>query len=554
MLCLVATYEQTSVRLPVAGGTMRLGSSADNDLRVTFPGISRLHAFVERVPEGLRLRDAGSKNQFYLDGRRVPEVVLSPGMVVQVGRAFLSVDEISSADTQIGIAVAPATESTQPPQTIVPALALVRLLETNPRIDLQFAIGRVRDVLGADTVVVASNEPDLPLLASSGPLLDDSQSWFDTPAGLSRTANGTLFCARSAARLLIATFPSIAEQWQVDLCEFVAAKVLSVPPAHEATDETGRLRIPPEMVIGDSPAMRALRTQLEATISTRLDVVLTGETGTGKELLARVIHDSGPTKNGPFVAINCAAIPAELLEAELFGVARRVATGVDPRPGRFQQANGGTILLDEIGELAAPLQAKLLRVLQEREVLPLGAAKPERIHVRVIAATNRDLLSLTRAGEFRSDLYYRLRGLQFHLPPLRERREDIPALVAAFAQRAATVHRRSIRGVSRKVVRLLMQHDWPGNIRELQREVERAVLLCSRGGVVQAEHLDLPAAHEDASIDGVLSLRQQIERAERDAIVAALRASNGNKSKAARLLGITRNGLALKLARLGIAQ
>ncbi len=305
-----------------------------------------------------------------------------------------------------------------------------------------------------------------------------------------------------------------------------------------------------------------------------MDVLLLGETGTGKELIARLVHASGHSAKGPFIAINCAAIPSELLEADLFGVEARVATGVDPRPGLFAKAEGGTLFLDEIGDMAERLQAKLLRVLQEREVLPVGAHHPKKIHVRVISASNKDLAARVEAGTFRDDLYYRLRGLQFHLPPLRERKEDLPSLVLAFAQEGAKRYDKEIRGISRKALELLTAYAWPGNIRELKNEVDRAVLLATDGGHLESDHfgpvkyavehsrantpqndaaMTTGSAHAvEASASGALHGR--VDAVEREAILEALRATHGNKSKAAQLLGITRNGLALKVKRLGIKE
>jgi two-component system response regulator AtoC len=373
---------------------------------------------------------------------------------------------------------------------------------------------------------------------------------------------------------LVAVFPVGFRTlpWIHDFLEFAAHRLLrdTTPPASETPAPTdGDLVVPDGMVIGDSPAIAKLMTNLRATVRSRLDVLLLGETGTGKELFARLIHASGPSATGPFVAINCAAIPSELLEAELFGVVGRVATGVDPKPGHFLQADGGSIFLDEIGELTDPLQAKLLRVLQEREILSLGALAPRRINVRVIAASNSDLYGRTRSGRFRADLYYRLRGLQFHIPPLRERPEDIPALVLSFVSRACTTYGKSIAGVSRRALSLLMTHSWPGNVRELQNEVERAVLLCHTGGVLQSEHFapvkrlvetappateapdsdsDTPPRIEDAPLD----LQARVNAVEKQAILDALRQTLGNRSKAAQLLGITRNGLSMKMTRLGL--
>jgi transcriptional regulator with PAS, ATPase and Fis domain len=323
------------------------------------------------------------------------------------------------------------------------------------------------------------------------------------------------------------------------------------------------------MVIGASAAMRDLLQQMSATVSSGIDVLLSGETGTGKEFLARIVHDSGPTRHGPFVPINCAAIPGELLEAELFGVERRVATGVDPRTGLFIEADRGSVFLDEIAELPERLQAKLLRVLQEREVLAVGATRPRKISVRIISASNQDLPRLVVEGRFRADLYYRLQGLAFHSPPLRDRREDIPALALAFLVRGADEYGKNIAGISNAAIELLQLHAWPGNIRELQTELRRAVLVCPNGESVQKEHfvslsrIRVPSVPEKAQMmpgvaetsdgeAGVVLLRERLATIERAEIESAIRAAGGNRSLAARVLGITRNGLAHKLTRLGL--
>ena len=362
------------------------------------------------------------------------------------------------------------------------------------------------------------------------------------------------------------------------------------------------LVIPPGMVVGGSGAIQALLSQVRATVRSGMDVLLTGETGTGKELFARMIHTSGLHPEGPFVAINCAAIPAELLESEFFGVQKGVATGVDPRPGRFLQADGGTIFLDEVSELADHLQAKLLRVLQEHEILPLGASAPRKISARVVSATNQELDERMKKGRFRADLYYRLRGLQFHLPPLRERRDDIPELIVAFAMRFEEESSKRIRGVNRRALDLLLAHDWPGNVRELENDVRRAVLTCHDGGVLEPSHFgpvrwvvepwkDRPEAYAAEGQSGqpgqvvqagqgtppsaaaraadgtspaperlpstsrmraVRPLHEVRDEAEKKAIELALEKTRGNKSLAARLLDISRNGLAARMRELGL--
>ncbi|MDQ1348379.1 MAG: hypothetical protein QG573_1753, partial [Acidobacteriota bacterium] len=380
--------------------------------------------------------------------------------------------------------------------------------------------------------------------------------------------------------------------WKLDFFDYLAEKLV---PAHRkpatapiparrgagvagvanGADDTDPLRLPPELVHGGSVAMDKLFHHLRATVQSTMDVLLLGETGTGKELIAKLVHASGHSAKGPFLAINCAAIPAELLEAELFGVEARVATGVDPRPGLFAKAEGGTLFLDEIGDMAERLQAKLLRVLQEREVLPVGAHQPRKIKVRVISASNQNLAARVEAGTFRADLYYRLRGLQFHLPPLRERKEDLPALVLAFAHEAAQRYGKEIHGVSRKAIELLTAYGWPGNVRELKNEVDRAVLLATSGGHLEGDHFgpvkyaveqgraaalqagllhgSTPAAVPPQNEPAHRVLHSRVDAVEREAILEALRTTRGNKSRAAHLLGITRNGLALKMKRLALS-
>src|SRR5262249_39862514 len=244
---------------------------------------------------------------------------------------------------------------------------------------------------------------------------------------------------------------------------------------------------PAEMVPGTSPAIHALYQELRAVAQSRLDVLLLGETGTGKELFARLIHASGPTARGPFLPLSAPAIPGELLESELFGIAGRVATGVDARAGLLDLAQGGTVLLDEIGDLSLGLQTRLLRFLQEREIRPVGGL-PKSVNLRVISATNRPLERMVAEGNFREDLYFRLRSLCFRVPPLRERAEDLPALALAFAAEAAEIHGKRIRGISQKAVNRLLAHRWPGNVRELRHEIVQAVLRCPNGAHLESRH------------------------------------------------------------------
>ncbi len=317
-----------------------------------------------------------------------------------------------------------------------------------------------------------------------------------------------------------------------------------------------RLAFPEGYVPGHSPAIASLYAQMAPLVQGDLPVLVLGETGVGKECVARILHLSSARQAGPFVAINCAAIPADLLESELFGIGKGVATGVAERAGRFQLAEGGTLFLDEIGEMPPPLQAKLLRALQQKEVQPVGGA-PTAVDIRVVAATNSDLQRRMEDGAFRRDLYYRVAGYALRVPPLRERREDLPALVEAFVRTFGREAGKRVRGITVRTLRALQEYDWPGNVRELEHEVRRLVSLCPEGqplesGMLSPPILAPPATAPAEELSLGLSLEAHVERLERRLIREALNRSGGNRSEAARLLGISRNGLALKMERLGI--
>jgi transcriptional regulator with GAF, ATPase, and Fis domain len=243
-------------------------------------------------------------------------------------------------------------------------------------------------------------------------------------------------------------------------------------------------------IIATSPAMNEVFRLMETAATSSIAVLLTGETGTGKELVARAIHRAGPRADRPFIAVNCAALPEQLLESELFGHRRGAFTGaIDDQLGLFRAAAGGTILLDEIGEMALPMQAKLLRMLQEGEVTPVGDTRPQKVDVRVISATNRDLRTAVTSRSFREDLYYRLAVFPIRIPPLRERREDIPLLATRFLAHAAERYRKHLPGFEPAVLDLLSRAPWPGNVRELQNEIERAVALASEEQTIAIERL-----------------------------------------------------------------
>lgn len=312
-------------------------------------------------------------------------------------------------------------------------------------------------------------------------------------------------------------------------------------------------------MVGESPAMAHVFEQIARVSGSDSTVLITGPSGTGKELVARALHDASRRRRGPFVAVNCAAIPEALLEAELFGHARGAFTGaVGERIGRFERANGGTLLLDEIGDMSLVLQAKLLRALEERTIEPLGGSQPRNIDVRVLAATHRDLRARIDEGSFREDLYYRLAVVDIALPPLRARGADVRSLALHFASVFAARHGRPLRAISEQALERLTQHDWPGNVRELRNVMDRAVLL-STGPVLSSGSLRLGDASprtsaleahaREAGYPASLSLAD----VEADHIERVLLAHDGQVAKAADVLGIHRNTLTRKMRLYGLS-
>jgi DNA-binding NtrC family response regulator len=303
-------------------------------------------------------------------------------------------------------------------------------------------------------------------------------------------------------------------------------------------------------IIGRSRAMEEVIRRAELVAETKSTVLITGETGTGKELVARAIHDRSAQRDMPLIKVNCAAIPETLLESELFGHVRGAFTGATTtKKGKFALADGGTIFLDEIGTMSPALQSKLLRVLQEREFEPLGSERSERVDLRVIAATNRDLRQMVADGKFQEDLFYRLNVIPIEIPSLRERREDIPALVEHFIQKHAQRVGRRIERLEETVMTGLQQYDWPGNVRELENTIERAVVL-STGPVIGARAVSVlgAAAPQTTSLPS-LKLRQNIEWVERETIRRALESAAGVKKDAAELMGISQRALSYYLAK-----
>ncbi len=385
------------------------------------------------------------------------------------------------------------------------------------------------------------------------------------------TAHGTVDTAVEALKL--GAFDYLTKPFDKDDVRQVVAKALKTRALaqKEATTEAKPESGARFGIIGSSPGLTDLYAVLERVADSPTTVLITGESGTGKELVARALHEHSTRRATPFIKVNCAAIPKELIESELFGYERGAFTGaVSSKPGRFELANGGTLFLDEVGEIPVEMQVKLLRALQESEFERVGGIKTIRVDVRLVAATNRDLKKLIAANAFREDLFYRLNVVSIRLPALRERETDIPLLVQHFLAKFNERLKKHVTGVEPDALEILSAYSWPGNIRELENVMERSVLFCD------AERLrveDLPVELRGASSNSVApsspdapgmtlsaegGLKEHVKvamsRLERDLVSRALKQTSGNVTHAARLLKISRKGLQLKMKELGLRE
>jgi len=446
---------------------------------------------------------------------------------------------------------------------------------------------------GVNTVIT---DLKMPGLDGMGLLKRLSAEYPDVPV-IMITAHGSVESAVEAVKL--GAFDYVEKPFDQEQIRQIVAKAMrthmlsrrDARPEESASASRGRFRL-----VGESAAIRQVYQVVEKVANTPSTVLITGESGTGKELVARALHDNSSRRAGPFIKINCAAIPKTLMESELFGYEKGAFTGaVGSKPGRFELAHGGSLFLDEIGEIPVEMQVKLLRVLQESEFERVGGIKTIKVDVRLITATNRDLAAEITTGGFRDDLYYRLNVVPIHLPPLRERREDIPLLVDHFIARFNERLKKQIAGAAPEALERLVSHQWPGNIRELENVIERTILFCDDAQINLA---DLPgelggtpnqamspptASTEDRSITAANSsgnlplvqnptasppttlppvgeevgslkeaVRAETERVERELIQRALDETAGNVTQAARKLQISRKSLQTKMKELGL--
>lgn len=370
------------------------------------------------------------------------------------------------------------------------------------------------------------------------------------------TAFGTVETAVEAMKAGATDF--LLKPFSLDHLMAVVQKALEVRALRDENrqlrEELGR-RYELDHIIGHSPAMQEIFATVTRVAPTRATVLLAGESGVGKDLIARAIHFHSPRRDRPLVKINCTAIPENLMESELFGYEKGAFTGaVGSKPGKFEQADTGTVFLDEIGDVPASVQVKLLRVLQEREFERLGSNLTRHIDVRVVAATNQDLRVALEQGTFREDLYYRLNVVPINIPPLRERKQDIPFLAEHFIRKLAPDLGSAVVSITDAAITRLMEYHWPGNVRELENVIERSLVMCPAttldAGDIKLES-SAPRLRGHAG-ENFLPEGMTLDQYEQDIIREALRRANGNKSQAARLLGLTRNALRYRLSQMGL--
>ena len=532
-----------------------IGRSDDNDIVLNHVDVSRRHAVLTKRGGDYVLRDAGSKNGLIVGDRRVDEVVLGPGVVVRIGDAAIWLDDVpaGSDDTDSLLTGGGGAGG---------AVRFLMRLDQRPRRSTQEIIMEARRLLRAGLMALLERRGDETMVLAAAGLLEPDRDVIaralrsGAEPEIERVNGVSLLCAgrraHGAQRALVAGWdgpPRFVNPWERDLFDALAGRFLK-PTADDKQEEETELRLPPGFV-AESRAMQNLIEELRPWIDRRAHLLLEGETGTGKEVMARFIHGISSRRNRPFVIVNAPDLTEHLAESELFGIEAGVASEVRARTGLIAEAEGGTLFLDEIEDLSPAMQAHFLRVLQERQIRPLGARKPQVIDVRIIAATNHT--GLPNAG-LRPDLFERF-AEHVRVPPLRERREDIEALAILFANETAAEEGFGEISLTLPALDLLRRAAWPRNVRELRNVVTRAVLRHGRRGFLhEGDFPDLPSSaaplREPPAPLG--SLKSVLANAARQAIERTLQESGGNVSDAARRLHISRNGLMKRMARLGI--
>jgi len=559
-LRLLIRLDDRTLRLALGEGEFVLGSAPGCDLTVPHFMVSRRHAVLRSDGVTVEVEDLGSTNGTTVDGRPLEAPTsLEPGQTLAFGGVEAVLETVDEEDLEAAVVIAECPgegESlTQGDTPVTSSLGAVKRFTLD---HLPVLLAALADGAGIPSMARRVGASLLATMPCSGVEIVRVSSGGDGVL----FSGGTLGEARKPLEtelaggdiLIRVSFPAASQERGyaplIQACARLMELARDTGGDRRGPVEGGAPPLPEPPTV--SPAVQRIYADAGHVARGDISVLIRGESGTGKEVLARYIHAASSRAGEVFVTLNCAALPRDLLEAELFGVEKGAATGVEARPGRFELADGGTLFLDEIGDMAPETQARILRVLQEGEVFRLGASRARSARVRVISATNRDLDSMLATGTFRSDLYHRIADWDLTLPPLRARRADIANLAAHFLEREAV--RRGIRvaGISRAALEALMHYPWPGNIRQLEHEMARAVLFLEDGQLLERAHLQPSIRDAPASRPGGSSLQDLLAETERRAIREALEATNGDVAAAAKELGVARSTLYRRIKILGV--
>jgi transcriptional regulator with AAA-type ATPase domain len=558
---LVVVLDGRTQRMPLAQGEQVIGSHAECLVQIAHPSVSRRHATIVVEGETVSVRDLGSRNGTRVRGRRIDTCVLEPGAQIQLGAVRAVLEQLPDDDLEAAVRLAAAAGEEQPPETppdqstwragVVESFTLERLPALLLRLEDGLTPSAYAQVLGEALFSgLPCEEVTVSSVAAGATAVVFTASRVSSP---SASAQAVSFVNTDLEVNVVLPSAQLANVLRPLLGALAALLRVAGRPSPTAARSEQSPPTPPPLPDPPSvvPAVRQIYEVAARVAAGNISVLILGESGTGKEVLARYLHGASAGARGPFLALNCASLPRDLLESELFGIERGVATGVDARPGKFEQADGGTLFLDEIGDMAVETQAKILRVLQCGEVFRLGGREPRKVAVRIVAATNRDLHELLRGGGFRTDLYHRLAGWVAELPPLRQRRADVPNLAAFFLAHHAAERGVRVAGISRAAIAALTAYSWPGNVRELENEIARAVLFLEDGELLDTARLSEAVRAARDRADGS-TLAAVLERVERDEIALALAAAGSVEAAAARL-GMSRATLYRRIKELGIS-
>lgn len=555
---LVGIVDGIELGLLLRPGDNVLGASKECDLQVDHPTVSRRHARLCVTGSEIEVVDEGSHNGTYVNGRRVERAMLEAGTPLAFGKVKMTLEEISELDVVLGFEIDPEdlgehADGLGPKHSTVGFRSMAAMpLELMP--DLLSRLEREETELEVAQSVAAFLFESLPTAEVGVRSIESESVVFEARREIERSGDFTELVARGESLVLTAQVMGNRLAETLEPLFGALGSAMRIAAGRTPRDEcvpsnpdNPRRPDPPSVV----PAIRRLYDEAEQVAQGDVGVLIGGESGTGKEVLARFIHQASPRRDRDFVALNCAALPHDLLEAELFGIERGVATGVDQRPGKFEAAHDGTLFLDEIGDMSLETQAKILRVLQEGVVYRLGATHAQPARCRVIAASNRDLGTMRAEGAFREDLYYRIAVWVVEIPPLRRRVDDIANLAAYFLQRAARKRGHRVRGISAGALLALRRYRWPGNIRQLENEMARVALFLNDGDALDSRRLNTEILLPSES-HGKGTLEERLENLERMEILAAFKRCGGNATEVAKDLGIGRSTLYRRMSALAI--